>query len=308
MDIPVMDQVNFRHSSRVWGGNGTNLNHLWFQGQFIQLCKSMYDMFTGHESEQDLYHAIATVGTLLLRLGEVGKQFYASSIDSATPDTPDRIFAKVLDNASDKASDNMPKSDTAADKTVTDKTVIDTATNKPLKGEDKVSEASLEKETETLSKASDKVTDTDSKEQPDKNCVQADDNVKDKVAGGMVDQEGDKGKVAKADESGEPSDKGQSLPDRNSKSQSQMETKDTDKTREKGICRSISSRSSISESARIDTDWSITFEQFIASVLTEPPLVDFFEKQVNIVPIIERFRNRRVLERVDSFAGPPTPN
>uniref|UniRef100_A0A8D1C341 TBC1 domain family member 9B n=1 Tax=Sus scrofa TaxID=9823 RepID=A0A8D1C341_PIG len=45
------------------------------QEQFIELCKTLYNMFSEDPMEQDLYHAIATVASLLLRIGEVGKRF-----------------------------------------------------------------------------------------------------------------------------------------------------------------------------------------------------------------------------------------
>nr|XP_019572506.1 PREDICTED: TBC1 domain family member 9B isoform X6 [Rhinolophus sinicus] len=45
------------------------------QEQFIELCKTLYNMFSEDPKEQDLYHAIATVASLLLRIGEVGKRF-----------------------------------------------------------------------------------------------------------------------------------------------------------------------------------------------------------------------------------------
>lgn len=47
-------------------------------------------------------------------------------------------------------------------------------------------------------------------------------------------------------------------------------------------------------SKQMDFDWSITFEQFMASMLTEPPLVRFFEENVDVNENIERFRNRRL--------------
>lgn len=53
-------------------------NVLWIcyvQGQFIQLCKTFYDFFADEPNEQELFHAIAAVATLLLQIGEVGKQF-----------------------------------------------------------------------------------------------------------------------------------------------------------------------------------------------------------------------------------------
>ncbi|XP_048086694.1 TBC1 domain family member 9B isoform X2 [Alosa alosa] len=45
------------------------------QEQFIELCKTLYNMFSEDTLEQELYHAIATVASLLLRIGEVGKKF-----------------------------------------------------------------------------------------------------------------------------------------------------------------------------------------------------------------------------------------
>lgn len=45
------------------------------QEQFIELCKSLYNMFSQEAEEQQLYHSMATVASLLLRLGEVGKRF-----------------------------------------------------------------------------------------------------------------------------------------------------------------------------------------------------------------------------------------
>ncbi|KAJ8299441.1 hypothetical protein KUTeg_023501 [Tegillarca granosa] len=48
------------------------------QVQFIQLWKTLYDLFSDNSKEQELYHSIAAVGTLLLEIGEVGKRFYLS--------------------------------------------------------------------------------------------------------------------------------------------------------------------------------------------------------------------------------------
>lgn len=42
------------------------------QAQFIQLCKTVYNMFRDHENESQLYQSISLVATLLLKMGEVG--------------------------------------------------------------------------------------------------------------------------------------------------------------------------------------------------------------------------------------------
>uniref|UniRef100_A0A8B9H347 TBC1 domain family member 9B n=1 Tax=Astyanax mexicanus TaxID=7994 RepID=A0A8B9H347_ASTMX len=51
--------------------------------QFIELCKTLYNMFSEDPLEQELYHAIATVASLLLRIGEVGKKFTNNGNDSS---------------------------------------------------------------------------------------------------------------------------------------------------------------------------------------------------------------------------------
>uniref|UniRef100_T1JBL6 TBC1 domain family member 9 n=1 Tax=Strigamia maritima TaxID=126957 RepID=T1JBL6_STRMM len=52
------------------------------QEQFIQTWKSLYDLFINTPNEQQMYHSIATVGTLLLQIGEVGKNFYNKKEES----------------------------------------------------------------------------------------------------------------------------------------------------------------------------------------------------------------------------------
>jgi hypothetical protein len=41
------------------------------QRQFIHLWKTLYDIFSGQPNEQQIYHSIASVGTVLLKLGEL---------------------------------------------------------------------------------------------------------------------------------------------------------------------------------------------------------------------------------------------
>ncbi|XP_040820413.1 TBC1 domain family member 9B-like [Ochotona curzoniae] len=58
------------------------------QEQFIELCKTLYNKFSEDPLEQDLYHAIATVASLL-RISEVGK-FFSPSVKKPTGGTPSR--------------------------------------------------------------------------------------------------------------------------------------------------------------------------------------------------------------------------
>jgi len=139
------------------------------QGEFIQMCKTLYDLFADEPNEQQLFHSIATVATLLLQIGEVGKQFSNISIAESTTTQP------LESSASSATSATMGKPDSL----------------------------DLERSSEST----------------------------------------------------------------------------------------------------IDHSWSISFEQFLASMLTEEPLVSYFESQVDVMPAIERFRNRR-LQRQSSSTPP----
>lgn len=43
------------------------------QPHFIAMWRTFYDIFIEHKFEQDAYHSIVNVGTLLISLGDVGK-------------------------------------------------------------------------------------------------------------------------------------------------------------------------------------------------------------------------------------------
>lgn len=47
------------------------------QSQFIQLSKTLYNLFHGDPEEESLYQAIATVTSLLLRMEEVGRKLHS---------------------------------------------------------------------------------------------------------------------------------------------------------------------------------------------------------------------------------------
>lgn len=45
------------------------------QDEFIGFWRIVYNLFTGMENEAEMYHAAATVSTLLLKLGEASRKF-----------------------------------------------------------------------------------------------------------------------------------------------------------------------------------------------------------------------------------------
>uniref|UniRef100_A0A8C1NQ40 TBC1 domain family member 9 n=1 Tax=Cyprinus carpio TaxID=7962 RepID=A0A8C1NQ40_CYPCA len=78
---PKMHTPDYRMYLRLWNQetkakleNMKDLPKL-NQSQFIELCKTLYNMFSEDPNEQELYHATATVTSLLLEMGEVGKLF-----------------------------------------------------------------------------------------------------------------------------------------------------------------------------------------------------------------------------------------
>jgi len=52
------------------------------QPHFIALWRTLHDILTSQPEDQQMYHAIASIGTLLLQLGDVGKKFYAARDES----------------------------------------------------------------------------------------------------------------------------------------------------------------------------------------------------------------------------------
>ncbi|XP_074530369.1 TBC1 domain family member 9B isoform X2 [Halichoeres trimaculatus] len=186
------------------------------QEQFIDLCKTLYNMFSEEPLEQQLYHSIATVASLLLRIGEVGKKFNNGgkrtehAAQALPPDSPEeeeggsgesqvcRALAEAqLEPAAQQASDEETKDDTS----VSSYSVVSSGS------------------------------------------LQCEDIADDTVLVG---------------------DGGQR------------------------------------QGSVLDVDWSITFEQVLASLLTEPPLVDYFERKRDIGSKIVACKAQRAVERQTS--------
>lgn len=186
------------------------------------MCKTLYDMFLNEPNEQQLYHAIATVATLLLQIGEVGKRFSRS----------DNLASSVFPTCQDLGS---------------------------------VSFVECQNEVKKLEDGCNTVNPSD---------FQNDDSKIMKECTGQ----GEAGETVAA------------------------------VVRETGRnALHVSTDQTISaDNPKVDLDWSISFEQFLASMLTEPELVAYFDSQFDLIPAIDQFRNRRLHRHSSSFADTPS--
>lgn len=184
------------------------------------MCKTLYNMFSEEPLEQELYHSIATVASLLLRIGEVGKKFNnngCKKIDSSKAPPTTQPEGSV-----EEACDESLVCQTLADAQL--EPVAPQMSDEDSKDDTSVSSYSV------VSSSS----------------LQHEDIIDDTVLIGSSQQR--LGSV-------------------------------------------------------LDADWSITFEQVLASLLTEPPLVDYFEKKMDIQVKMDICKAQRVVERQNSSAS-----
>ncbi|XP_033985783.1 TBC1 domain family member 9 [Trematomus bernacchii] len=251
------------------------------QSQFIELCKTLYSMFSEDAAEQELYHATATVTSLLLEMGEVGKLFSPGRKDhnmegkpepdvctrdatepktnqEAVPEFQQRVqdddFAPegveskqspCEDGKQEEGSEQLPP---MQDIKLEDSSTKDTGTSSAMLISD-------DETKDDTSMSSYSVLSAGSHELDEK--LQCEDIADDTVLV-RSDPGGERGS---APHSGEAYDRG------------------------------------MPHSTSIDKDWTITFEQFLASVLTEQALVIYFEKPVEVAARITNAKNVRKVGR-----------
>ena len=233
------------------------------QAQFIQMWRSLYDLFTDSVEEQGLYHSIATVGTLLLQIGEVGKRFRHNTDTSSASGgiSPIRDVGEGLTQEKDDKDERVEiegEEDGKAD---------DEAKNLKTK----VDDTEDVKSAEALDKGG---------EGEGKSVVAEDVNSTDgptvvKTADG---QGGDAAETNNKTDSNLPS-----IPE------VQLSPAENNPV-----------TNSPKNTSKPDADWSISFEQLLASMLTEPPLVDFFERIYDTTDAVASLRNRRLITRMQS--------
>ncbi|XP_009305931.1 TBC1 domain family member 9B isoform X2 [Danio rerio] len=198
------------------------------QEQFIEMCKTLYNMFSEDPLEQELYHGIATVASLLLRIGEVGKKFTNNGSKKAEAPA-DASQPEKEDSSGEGGSGLSLVSKALAEAQMETPPPTANGSDEEAKDDTSVSSYSV------VSAGS----------------LQCEDIADDTVLIGCVGGEG--------------------------------------AGRRRG--------------SAPDADWSITFEQVLASFLTEASLVDYFEKKHDIQSKITACKSLRAVERQTSSSS-----
>uniref|UniRef100_A0A3P8QE15 TBC1 domain family, member 9 (with GRAM domain) n=1 Tax=Astatotilapia calliptera TaxID=8154 RepID=A0A3P8QE15_ASTCA len=210
----VLEVKDYRYYLRMWAKEKETKRETikdlprMNQEQFIELCKTLYNMFSEEALEQQLYHAIATVASLLLRIGEVGKKFNnGTKKRETTPQTS--LSAQTLPH-SPQGEEEGP--------------------GHGASGESEVCRALADAQLEVVAP---QMSDEETKDDASVSSYSV-------VSAGSLQCE--------------------------------------DIAEDTVLIRGGEQR----QGSVLDTDWSITFEQVLASMLTEPPLVDYFERKRDI--------------------------
>uniref|UniRef100_A0A671RPM1 TBC1 domain family member 9B n=1 Tax=Sinocyclocheilus anshuiensis TaxID=1608454 RepID=A0A671RPM1_9TELE len=214
----------------------TKLKHIFviiqLQEQFIEMCKTLYNMFSEDPMEQELYHGIATVASLLLHIGEVGKKFTnngSKKTEAQLPSAVDALQPEREDSSGEGGSGQSLVSKALAEAQLETPPPTAAGSDEEAKDDTSVSSYSV------VSAGS----------------LQCEDIADDTVLIGCM--------------SGDAVDRRQgSAP---------------------------------------DADWSITFEQVLASFLTETSLVDYFEKKHDIQSKMTACKSLRAVERQTSTSS-----
>ncbi|XP_068134501.1 TBC1 domain family member 9B isoform X2 [Hyperolius riggenbachi] len=222
------------------------------QEQFIELCKTFYNMFSEDPGEQELYHAIATVASLLLRIGEVGKKFsnppLRNSEDTQTGVTREQSSEEDEQNSS---QGNRQPRGTEPDRSTA---AIPVPSNSKT--------GLLEEDFQKLRMESENPEGNSPPTQPT-----SDDETKDDT----------------------------SVSSYSMVSASSLQCEDiADDTVLVGC---EAGNATPKYGSTIDAEWSISFEQILASMLTEPVLVTYFEKKVDIV---QKIKQKKVERQISS--------
>ncbi|XP_041466902.1 TBC1 domain family member 9B-like [Lytechinus variegatus] len=247
------------------------------QEQFIQLLKSLYDMFVDHPEEQELYRSLATVGTLLFELGEVGKKFYKRSQSS-----PARTWSEPSTSSASLGEE------------LHGKFVEDCAGLAAVGGEVQGGDNIEKPGEETTGGETVQEKEADSGDSlGDRSLVrggEGDNTIADAMKAVSIEEPGDESSTVdlSAEQCG-------SEPAKVTGKESSTSTPSHSNSTATAPPRPDNLPTELPK--LVDNEWAITFEQFLASMLNESPLVKFFEKPVEISGLVDGFRQRKVFQR-----------
>ncbi|KAM4709002.1 TBC1 domain family member 9 isoform 2-T2 [Discoglossus pictus] len=218
------------------------------QEQFIELCKTMYNMFSEDPYEQELYHATAAVTSLLLEIGEVGKLFS----NQATEETPSHCSREIQNRTREKKGIHPYQYEQGA-----------VFAERPVSSDDAGDMNSDQMEEVKLEDSSPRDNGACS------SMLISDDDTKD-----------------------DSSMSSYSVLSAGSHEEDKLQCEDIgDDT----VLVRNHYQASLPNSTSLDRDWAITFEQFLASLLTEPALVRYFDKPVSMMARVINAKNIRLL-------------
>ncbi|EGW12127.1 TBC1 domain family member 9 [Cricetulus griseus] len=222
------------------------------QGQFIELCKTMYNMFSEDPNEQELYHATAAVTSLLLEIGEVGKFFITQPVkeDGVTGPPCSQAIPGML----------FPKKGPSQPYTVESTEPLPTS-------------LAVDSEEHSLGGQMEDIKLEDSSPRDNGACSSmliSDDDTKD-----------------------DSSMSSYSVLSAGSHEEDKLHCEDIGE--DTVLVRSSQGTATLPRSSSLDRDWAITFEQFLASLLTEPALVKFFDKPVCMMARVTSAKNMRMM-------------
>ncbi|XP_077135353.1 TBC1 domain family member 9 isoform X4 [Ranitomeya variabilis] len=218
------------------------------QGQFIELCKTMYNIFSEDPNEQELYHATAAVTSLLLEIGEVGKLLCMQPSEETPSHCSTETQSRVLGKKPVQTYQYVQSGAFSSSLVSTD--------NTDEIHSDQMEEVKLE----------------DSSPRDIGACSSmliSDDETKD-----------------------DSSMSSYSVLSAGSHEDDKLQCEDIgDDT----ILVRSHHHASLPVSTSLDQDWAVTFEQFLASLLTEPAIVRYFEKPVSMMARITNAKNVRLM-------------
>uniref|UniRef100_A0A8C5CB01 TBC1 domain family member 9 n=1 Tax=Gadus morhua TaxID=8049 RepID=A0A8C5CB01_GADMO len=280
--VKKLQTSDYRHYLKIWNQDSKsnpestkNLPKL-NQGQFIELCKTLYSMFSEDLAEQELYHATATVTSLLLEMGEVGKMFCCPGPRSQDHEDRDRDREGCpppdRPTADCSARSQEPAEPGAFQQTRLNETLF---TADADSDESKTSMENRDGEEEEEQTA------------PLQDVRLEEDQSSPKEAGTLSSA------AAMLTSDDETKD------DTSVSSYSVLSAGSHELDDNKLQCEDIADDTVLvlPHSTSIDKDWAITFEQFLASVLTEHALVQYFEKPVDMLARITNAKNMRKVGR-----------